>query len=75
MSTILAWQDHHQSEDSSPSLCCPRCESSLTLHQPDAELPNRLLATCEECKSWYLTDPDGTDLIPIPGSTKHPFYD
>ncbi len=44
---------------------CPRCGCPLTLHQPDPDLADRLLATCDECKSWYLTDPEGTELDPI----------
>lgn len=35
---------------------CPRCREALRLHQPDVKLPNRLLATCETCQAWYLTD-------------------
>ena len=38
--------------------CCPSCGCLLTLHQPDLELPDRLLATCDDCKSWYLTIPE-----------------
>ena len=42
---------------SAPS--CPNCGSALSIHQPDEELPNRLLATCNCCKSWFLTDGSG----------------
>jgi hypothetical protein len=31
----------------------------MTLHQPDPDLTERLLATCEECKAWYLAIPKG----------------
>ena len=41
---------------------CPRCEGSLSVHQPDPELPKRLLATCDECKSWYLTNDKVSEL-------------
>jgi hypothetical protein len=44
---------------------CPQCGHALALHQPDPELPDRLLGTCEECKSWYLTNPRGTTLSPV----------
>jgi hypothetical protein len=47
-------------------LRCPRCLSSLALHQPDPELPHRLLAVCEECKSWYVSSARGTSLTPVP---------
>jgi hypothetical protein len=46
--------------------CCDRCEAPLTLHQPDPQLPDRLLAVCEECKAWYLSDSFGLVLTPIP---------
>lgn len=35
---------------------CLNCPSKLTLHQPDMELPERLLGVCESCKHWYLID-------------------
>ena len=44
---------------------CSRCGTPLTLHQPDPELPDRLLATCDRCKSWYLGDPRKAELIPV----------
>ncbi len=65
----FTWQDQHQFDVPILSFCCPQCESFLTLHQPDPELPDRLLATCEDCKSWYLTAPKGNSLIPIPRTT------
>jgi hypothetical protein len=48
-----------------PACCCPRCECLLTLHQPDPQLPDCFLATCDDCTSWYLTNPSGTALCPI----------
>lgn len=64
MSQVFSWRD---SDHSGGEVCvgCPACEGVLTLHQPDADLPDRLLATCEECKSWYLSNQDGSVLIPI----------
>jgi hypothetical protein len=41
---------------------CPRCACLMTLHQPDPELTDCLLAICEYCKSWYLTNPAETKL-------------
>jgi hypothetical protein len=35
---------------------CPNCSAFLTLLQPDAELPDRLIGACEQCKHWYLID-------------------
>lgn len=50
--------------------CCPECGADLVVHQPDLELPDRLLAVCEECKAWFLTSPelDSLILLPLPQS-------
>ena len=37
---------------------CPNCGDELLIHQPDPETPDRLLGTCDECKSWYLLNRD-----------------
>ncbi len=37
---------------------CRKCGSDLTLHQPDPEMPERILGTCDECKTWCLFDGD-----------------
>ena len=42
----------------SDALVCRACGSDLSLHQPDPEMPERILGTCEECKTWYLFDGD-----------------
>lgn len=42
----------------SDALACRKCGSDLTLHQPDSEMPERILGTCDECKAWYLFDGD-----------------
>src|SRR5271166_1350535 len=36
-------------------LVCRTCWSDLILHQPDPEMPERILGTCDECKTWYLS--------------------
>jgi hypothetical protein len=46
-------------EDTAP--CCPRCKHVLDLHQPDENLPNRLLATCDSCLRWYCLFGTGED--------------
>lgn len=38
----------------SDALACRNCGSDLGLHQPDPEMPERILGTCDECKTWYL---------------------
>jgi hypothetical protein len=35
---------------------CLGCREPLELHQPDRNLPNRLLATCSRCLAWALID-------------------
>ena len=37
---------------------CLNCGQPLEVHQPDADLPYRMLATCEVCKRWHLVDCD-----------------
>jgi hypothetical protein len=52
-------------------IACLDCSSPLTLHQPDPELADRLLGTCEGCKHWYLVDlvpgRAGGFLVGLPG--------
>jgi hypothetical protein len=34
----------------------PNCSGALALHQPDPDLPESILGTCRDCKSWYLIE-------------------
>lgn len=52
-------------QDSRSPVCCLFCESPLTLHQPDEDLADRLLGTCAVCKSWFLTNFEGSTLVVI----------
>jgi hypothetical protein len=45
---------------------CPNCHCEITRHQPDKDLPDRLLGTCEVCKSWFLMDAGGQLLFAMP---------
>ena len=65
MSFDFGCQNHEQAESDMLNVCCPQCDTPLTLHQPDEELVDRLLATCEACKSWFLANTDATVLTPI----------
>ena len=57
MSAVFASQGEDRDLTLNFLICCPRCEGTFSLHQPDTDLPDRLLATCDECKAWYvLTD-------------------
>jgi hypothetical protein len=70
MSNVVFWPESDGSAAGQAVICCPWCKCSLILHQPDPDLPNRLIATCDGCKSWFLTaDPDGTALVPLAGCT------
>lgn len=35
-------------------LGCPACREALDVHQPDSNVPDRLLAVCEGCGAWFL---------------------
>jgi hypothetical protein len=37
-------------------LKCPGCDSPLAIHQPEIEIPDRLLGTCESCGLWCEID-------------------
>jgi hypothetical protein len=62
----FGWDTPDQIRGFRDAVLCLYCENPLTLHQPDEELANRLLGTCEECKSWFITNFDGSTLVPIP---------
>jgi hypothetical protein len=48
-------------EDTLRGLVCLNCGNSLEIHQPDVEIPERLLATCshccDQCGSWHVLNP------------------
>lgn len=66
MSELFLWREFDETNAGEVATCCPQCEDFLTLHQLDVELPERLLATCDDCKSWFLTDTEGVTLVAIP---------
>jgi len=45
---------------------CATCHESLVLHQPDEDLPDRLLGTCPECRTWFLIDCDAEVMVKLP---------
>lgn len=45
---------------------CSRCGNVLEIHQPDENLPKRLLGTCDRCKAWFLIDLDEAILVLLP---------
>jgi hypothetical protein len=66
MNTTDIGQDFAPSDSDWRVIRCPRCRWPLVLHQPDTEVPDRLLATCGECKSWFLLATESAELIPLP---------
>jgi hypothetical protein len=66
MSANFAWDSRDQTANEMLTHRCPQCEETLTLHQPDEELADRLLATCDSCKSWFLTDSELSAFVPLP---------
>jgi hypothetical protein len=44
------------SGSSAPFPACPRCGSHLDLHQPQPNLPDRLLGTCDSCDLWAVIE-------------------
>jgi hypothetical protein len=37
-------------------LACPVCQTSLEIHQPDLDMPERLLGSCPSCRNWTIVD-------------------
>lgn len=46
---------------------CPACRRPLTLHQPDPGWPDRLVGTCEGCRTWLLIDAAMGVMVRLPG--------
>jgi hypothetical protein len=53
--------------DGPVSVRCLDCDQPVEMHQPDSELPERMLGTCEHCQAWYLLecDPDAAQAVLI----------
>jgi hypothetical protein len=45
---------------------CPLCDGDTQIHQPDDSTPDRLLATCARCKTWFLIDESETSMVQLP---------
>jgi hypothetical protein len=45
---------------------CASCHDSLVIHQPDEDLPYRLLGTCPECRTWFLIDGAMEVMVKLP---------
>jgi hypothetical protein len=49
---------------------CLGCGSSLELHQPDGNAPQRLLGTCDSCGAWNLIDCDRALMVLLPDTDR-----
>jgi hypothetical protein len=49
---------------------CDTCGAPLDVHQPDADLPDRLLGTCQGCKAWWLLDGEAGLMARLPDSLR-----
>jgi hypothetical protein len=45
---------------------CPRCNSPMAIHQPDPELVDRYLATCDECRLWVVRNSKEDVIVLLP---------
>ncbi len=52
----VRWSISERDSTEITALACQRCGSDLALHQPDPQMPERILGTCGDCKSWFLLD-------------------
>ena len=52
--------------DDPSEVACPRCHASLLLHQPDQQMPERLLGTCAECQTWFLINAIANVMVRLP---------
>ena len=52
--------------DDAAGMACPRCHACLSIHQPDQELPDRLLGTCDECRTWFLINAASGVIVQLP---------
>ncbi len=66
MSVVLVRTGPSSACETSP-VDCPHCQSELQIHQPDPDLPHRLLAVCEDCHYWYLQTSDGSLILLLAG--------
>jgi hypothetical protein len=54
------------SDPADPLVECESCHNPLILHQPDEDLPNRLLGTCPACLTWFLIYGDTDVMVKLP---------
>jgi hypothetical protein len=52
--------------DDYSSVCCTDCHARLVIHQPDLEVPGRLLGTCLKCHAWFLIAAGAEVMLRLP---------
>jgi hypothetical protein len=52
--------------DDYSSVRCSDCHAQLVIHQPDEEMPGRLLGACLECHAWFLIDAGAEVMLRLP---------
>jgi hypothetical protein len=58
--------------DGQSPLTCLNCRNALDIHQPDGDLPERMLATCPHCRAWHVIEcgpGPGALIVLLPDST------
>src|SRR5262245_22727434 len=56
----------HPVADDATGMACPRCHAYLLIHQPDQQLPDRLLGTCYACRTWFLMNATAGVIVRLP---------
>ncbi|MDR3638090.1 MAG: hypothetical protein P4L84_30070 [Isosphaeraceae bacterium] len=70
--TSFRFETDAASEEPMSAIACPDCREFLTVHMPDPGLPERLLATCEACKRWYVMDPAAGTMVLVADAPPRP---
>src|SRR5437867_1737590 len=63
---LLSVTRQASSPEHDPLKQCPVCDHELELHQPDADLPHRILALCDNCGGWFLLDAEVALIVQVP---------
>jgi hypothetical protein len=56
----------HPDPQAPSEVACAGCRGDLVVHQPDAQVPERLLGTCPCCSAWFLIDTAAAIMVRLP---------
>ena len=59
--------DMRPARDGTSASRCPCCGRHSPRHQPDPDWPDRLVGTCEGCRSWFIIDTVTGLMLRLPG--------